>query len=101
MDFKDWIELAELMQFLGYSDPRSLEKWCKKNKLKIIKAGLKKYVSSQKLTQILDNQYVIFEEEKDCKPKSKKNIDSNYTPTNEIISKYLTKYESKNKPRAA
>jgi hypothetical protein len=63
MELKDWMEYGELMQFLGYSDPRSVEKWCRKNSLEITKVGLKKYVSSQKLTQILDNQLVIFEKE--------------------------------------
>jgi hypothetical protein len=102
---EDLIDIQELMVLLGYSDERSVKKWCKAKEVPIIVLGLKKYISSQYLTQYIDNQLVIFvggieskntssETENRYVKKKAKRIKGLYNPGNEIISKYLTKYES-------
>ncbi len=107
------IELSELMQLLGYGDERSIRKWCKNNSIPIIKLGLKKYVLSHLLTQYIDNQCVIFvkgkrsttnQELKQSQNTTNSNTRSTqkaYNPNNELISKYLSKYESDNKSKTA
>lgn len=88
----EWIELRELMPLLGYSDERSIKKWCRDQKVPIIKMGLKKYIPSQFLTQYIDNQLVIFDKPRVVDLKT----ESVNTPKNEVISKYLEKYENRN-----
>lgn len=58
---EDLLDIAQLMPLLGYSDPRSIIKWCKSKNIPIIKVGLKKYVLSHYLTQYIDNQLITFE----------------------------------------
>ena len=55
---------AELMSLLGYIDNRSIKKWCKKYFIPVIKLGTEKYILSHYLTQIIDNQLVIFAKDK-------------------------------------
>ncbi len=38
------IEQKEVMELLGYSDERSIKRWCKERKIPIIRFGLKEYV---------------------------------------------------------
>lgn len=54
------VELSRLMEILGYTDERSVRKWCKQNKVPVLKMGLKKYILSHYLTQLIENQLVIF-----------------------------------------
>lgn len=94
MDFKkDIIEITQLFEILGYEDERSVLKWCAKHNIPVIKLGLNKFISSQLLTQYIDNQLVIFVNEN-------KNVEkppSTYEPKNTIAAKYLNKYESASK----
>ncbi len=57
---EDLIEHAALMRILGYTDERSLKRWCKERLIPIITIGIKKYILSQYLTQYIENQLVIF-----------------------------------------
>lgn len=110
---EDLIDSVELMKLLGYKDERSLRRWCKVQEIPIIHFGIKKYVSKHLLTQYIDNQLVIFEtktqalkyisDPQDSNIESKKNqrAKESYNPNNEIISKYLAKYESASKTPTA
>jgi len=105
---EEWEDIQDLMQFLGYSDERSVKKWCKKRNIPILIAGLNKYVSKHLLTQYIDNQLVIFvkgNEAIENLPKKiesvSKNRDKRYIPENEIINKYLLKYESDAKSKTS
>jgi hypothetical protein len=40
------IEISELVELLGYVDERSIESWCKKNKVPLIHIGKKTYTIS-------------------------------------------------------
>lgn len=109
MELSNLVELIELFELLGYQDERSVLKWCARNKIPVIKLGIKKYVSSHLLTQSIDNQLLIFVKRNDAskiKPedevgnspqKTKKSEEGIYQPNNELISKYLAKYESASK----
>ena len=90
---EDLTDQSVLMELLGYIDERSFVKWCMKNNIPIIKIGLKKYILSHFLTQIIDNQLVKFVKDDDSKEKQIKQ----FVPENEIIAKYLSKYESASK----
>ena len=91
----DLIELSELMTFLGYTDLRSVLKWCKKHSIPFVKAGLKKYILSQNLTHIIDNQLVIFVkgDESPQEPIPNNQTESG-SPIKKIASRYLEKYET-------
>jgi hypothetical protein len=58
---EDLIKFEDLMKLLGYSDERSVKKWCRKRSIPIIPMGLNKYILSHFLTQHIDNQLVIFD----------------------------------------
>lgn len=100
------VELTELFELLGYQDERSVIKWCGRNNIPIVKLGLKKYISSHLLTQIVDNQLVIFVKDNKITNKSSEAENEKtqekpvrvqkgaFNPDNEIILKYLAKYES-------
>ena len=90
------VEIGELHKILGYQDERSVLRWCKKHDITIIKLGLKKYFPSHLLTQILDNQLFKFVEKKKTDTKNEKK----YLPQNEIVSQYLSKYESTNQTKS-
>lgn len=62
-------ELTELMNCLGYEDERSVKKWCRINKVPILKMGLKKYILSYFLTQLIENQLFIFAKANSLDPK--------------------------------
>lgn len=39
----DLIEIKELFELLGYTEQRSVQRWCKKNKIPLIQIGKKTY----------------------------------------------------------
>lgn len=94
---EDWIELRELMSILGFTDERSIRKWCNAHIIPVIIMGLKKYILSRYITQYIDNQIVIFEN-RDQEKITKK---ESYKPKNKIIADYLAKYESSKNDNAA
>jgi hypothetical protein len=94
-------DFRDLMTLLGYRDTRSVSRWCEKNRVPVYKMGKKSYVSSQYLTDIIDNQLVTFEKAEKVREKKRSITHNLYQPKNEIISKYLEKYESINKTKAA
>jgi len=59
------IEISELKELLGYVDERSIESWCKKNKVPLFHIGKKTYTInnfidrfiSQKLEKFLNANY--------------------------------------------
>lgn len=55
-----FITLDELEQLLGYSDTRSTKKWCRKNKIQILKAGKKSYVLSNMIDIYFQKQLAGF-----------------------------------------
>lgn len=95
------IEFPEVMALLGYEDERSAVKWCHRNDIRILKLGAKKYTSKHLLTQVIDNQLLIFDAEEIGPLKRERKKKTKFQPKNEIMSKYLAKYESNNKSKAA
>ena len=99
---EDLTDILDLMNTLGYSDDRSVKKWCKRNNIPIISLGLRKYVLSQLLTQYIDNQLVIFvngnksveNSSKKITDETSKNNTKKFVSENETVNKYLAKYES-------
>jgi hypothetical protein len=55
-----FITLDELEQLLGYSDTRSTQNWCRKNKIQILKAGKKSYVLSNMIDIFFQKQLAGF-----------------------------------------
>ena len=51
------LKLSELGEKLGYSDPRSIVNWCKKNKIAIMRSGKIKYVASAQIELYYENQF--------------------------------------------
>jgi hypothetical protein len=98
---EDVTEFEELKEILGYTDERSVIRWCKTNNIPVLKMGFKKYILSHNLTQYIDNQLVIFVEPQRemILPRRKKRKSTE--PVNEIYDKYLAKYEANNKKKAA
>lgn len=106
MKIDEMVEFEQLKSWLGYSDQRSVVRWCEKRFLPILHFGLKRYVSSQLLTQYIDNQLVKFVspikphetatnvDSENAEQKSRIRISGTYRPNNEIITKYLSKYEN-------
>ena len=98
---------AELTDFealkgiLGYTDDRSVMKWCREQKIPVLKMGFKRYISSHTLTQYIDNQLVIFGEAKSQAELIHKSIPRKYKPNNKLIETYISKYESDETPKAA
>jgi hypothetical protein len=64
------IEIRDLIALLGYVDERSIESWCKKNKVPLIHIGKKTYTLNsfidlfinQKLEQFIKANYKNFDE---------------------------------------
>jgi hypothetical protein len=54
------IEINELMELLGFEDGRTIENWCKKNKLPILKMGKKKYTVSSFLELFITDELTKF-----------------------------------------
>lgn len=50
------MELNALMQLLGYEDERSVKKWCKQNKIPVLKIGAKKYTLTHLFNKHIGNQ---------------------------------------------
>jgi len=110
---EDLVDIRDLMALLGYNDERSVKKWCKARQIPIVVMGLKKYILQHYLTQNIENQLVIFVKGKEIKDidsesdskkqerKAKLGGQGTYQPKNEIIQKYLAKYESNSKPKTA
>lgn len=104
---EDLLDIAQLMPLLGYSDPRSIIKWCKSKNIPIIKVGIKKYVLSHYSTQYIDNQLITFERaiesvtilSKKLSEKTSEKTNKKYKPENEIVNKYLSRYETDAKPK--
>ena len=90
---EDLIEIREAMELLGYSDERSIKRWCNAHNIPIATLGKKKYLPKHLLTQYIDNQLVTFARG----PIATENSEKKYNSDNEIISKYLSKYESASK----
>jgi len=51
------MRLSELGEKLGYSDPRSILNWCKKNKIAVMQSGKIKYVASAQIELYYENQF--------------------------------------------
>jgi hypothetical protein len=49
------VDLNELMEILGYSDERSVKKWCKQNKVPLFHIGTRKYTLTNFLTTHIEN----------------------------------------------
>jgi len=60
---EDLVDIRELMDLLGYTDERSVKKWCSKRNIAILTLGLNKFVSKHLLTHYIDNQIVIFDKD--------------------------------------
>ncbi len=58
------IEISELIDLLGFEDGRTIENWCKKNKLPILKMGKKKYTISTFLELFITDELTKFVNEK-------------------------------------
>lgn len=56
----DLVDFEALKLLLGYDDDRSIKKWCKMNKIPLIKLGSKVYVLLKSISQNIDNQLLIF-----------------------------------------
>lgn len=66
------LDIATIHDLLGYTDTRSVEKWCKENKLPILTIGKRKYTVENFLEIFLEKELKIF-------------IDANYTNPEEIL----------------
>lgn len=92
LNIQDYVVIEELMSFLGYSDYRSVFNWCKRQKIRVLKLGLKKYVKAVEISELIENQLINFESERQNHKKS--NLKNpTYKAQNEIVAKYLSKYE--------
>lgn len=108
------IEVSELAEILGYSDERSIENWCKKNKVPLFHIGKKTYTIknfidrfiSQKLEEFVKATYknsdevlkAIYEDDKaqlsklidaplDKKAETKYKVKKDSKAANDFISK--------------
>jgi len=54
------IEIKELFELLGYTDQRSVQVWCKKNKIPLIDIGKKTYTLSHFLDNFILNKVEQF-----------------------------------------
>ena len=96
---EDWnlISFEEMMRILKYKDKRSFKKWCEENQVPIIELGKNKLIDRSFLEKIISTE----SEAKGHRapidnnvPKASSQKKEVYVPDNEIISKYLKKYES-------
>ncbi len=113
--------ITKLHEFLGYTDLRSIRKWCKKNGVLIVHQGKMEFVFEPNFREAIERPFI-----NDLKAKygegweemyhlyAEGNIlslhkshivpDENtkvYKPTNDIVLKYLSKYETDRKTKAA
>ena len=94
------IALNELMTLLGYNDKRSVRNWCEKKHIPIIELGKKEYIHKTFITQIVQDSLPVIGSRPPTDintPSPGSKMETRYVPDNIIISKYLKKYESKNK----
>jgi hypothetical protein len=54
--------IEELSEILGFTDIRSIEKWCKSNRIPIITMGKRKYIVSTFINQYIENEMNSFVE---------------------------------------
>ncbi|MGZ3750591.1 MAG: hypothetical protein ACXVP0_06435 [Bacteroidia bacterium] len=119
---EDLFELEKLMELLGYKDPRSVKKWCERNLIPILEIGVKQYILSSFLEKNIENQITMFAKSNKISPEqilaranshnkvedANTNLDitdletapkiiKSFKPQNEIVSKYLLKYEANGK----
>ena len=66
------VDISTIYDLLGYSDSRSVEKWCNENKLPIMTIGKKKYTVENFLEIFLEKELKVF-------------INSNFTNPEEIL----------------
>jgi hypothetical protein len=96
----DFLPIEDLMSFLGYTDFRSAFKWCKQHKIAVLKVGLKKYVKAVEFSQLIENQLINFEPESQID--KKENVrNQTFKAQNEIVAKYLSKYEKQDWSKAS
>jgi len=57
---KKLIEIKELIDLLGYVDERSIEAWCKKNKVPLFYVGKKTYTISNFLDLFISQKLEVF-----------------------------------------
>jgi len=66
------IELGELIELLGYVDERSIEGWCKKNKVPLFHVGKKTYTISDFIDRFISQKLEKF-------------VNANYENPDEIL----------------
>jgi hypothetical protein len=98
---EDVTEFDELKEILGYTDERSVIKWCKTNNIPVLKMGFKKYILSHYLTQYIDNQLVIFEKAKPELKVVRYSVKKKSYAHSDTYNEYLSKFESIKKSKAA
>lgn len=54
------LELNELTELLGFTDKRSVIKWCNENKLLVLTLGKKKYIALDLLNAIIESKLTSF-----------------------------------------
>ena len=111
------IGLSELFAYLGYTDIRTVRKWCNNNNVAIIRQGKSEFVYEANFRQVFDRPLInkLREQHGDnwqevyqlyldgnipaltAINSRSKYQDKSYKPDNEIVSKYLSKYENGNK----
>ncbi len=57
------VDIATIYDLLGYTDSRSVEKWCKENKLPIMTIGMRKYTIGNFLEIFIEREMKIFIED--------------------------------------
>lgn len=66
------IEIQELIDLLGYTDHRSIESWCKKNKIPLFHIGKKTYTLKDFINRFISEKLELF-------------VKANYKNSNEIL----------------
>lgn len=90
------IGLEELMVLLGYNDERSVRKWCSDNQIPILELGKRRYIHKDIILKMINAGLSVNGNRapvENSKPGAASRY-SVYTPENEVISKYLNKYEN-------
>jgi hypothetical protein len=54
------IDIREILELLGYEDERSVIKWCKQNKIPVIKMGMKNYVLNDFIEKFIETELMLF-----------------------------------------
>lgn len=85
------IGLEELMGLLGYTDERSVRKWCSDNQIPILELGKRRYIHKDIIMQMINEGLSV---NGNRAPVENSKPGAAYTPENEVVSKYLNKYEN-------